>query len=141
MAVKCSGNLLTSLQGADLCLSSWLGRYCPNTSNSQGSSEPNIRSTSKKSQALLRVKCWCSLIGGHHRANVSICQSAWLYALICHEKHPPISVSLHATVKVVRRVTLYMRGKVSCGLKSLIFQLFGLKKNRLVFIFQTFLIS
>lgn len=85
VAVKCSGNLLTSLQGADLCLSSRLGRYCPNTSNSQGSSEPNIRSTSKKSQALLSVKCWCSLIGGHHGANVSTCQSAWLYAYLSRE--------------------------------------------------------
>lgn len=52
VAVKCSGNLLTSLRGADLCLSYWLGRYCSNMSNSQGTSDPNIRSTSKKSQAL-----------------------------------------------------------------------------------------
>jgi len=50
--------------GGDLCLSYWLGKYCPNMSNSQETSEPNIRTTSKKSQALIHVKCWCSVMGG-----------------------------------------------------------------------------
>lgn len=71
---------------------------------------PTSARPAKRARLYSMFKCWCcSLIEGHLGANVSVCQSDGLHALICHQKHPPISVSLHATVKVVRAVTLHMR--------------------------------
>lgn len=104
VVVKCSGNLLTSLQGADLCLSYWLGRYCPNMSNSQGTSDPNIRSTSKKSQTLNGEVLVSNMRAPRgKRLNLSISRPFCYYL---SWETPAISVSLHATVKVVRCVTL-----------------------------------